>query len=1444
MVSGHEIKTTTEQINGETYQVDFLQEKENFLSVNDVPFHSFEDAINYIEENLSKTGTIKFTSGTEVSETVTIPAGFTITIDLNGKTELFTQPIVNNGALTMTDGTSLKDGTINNSKTTLFSAGTDSSLTIESGTYTTTKGYGVSLKNGVSTFNMTGGSITSSNHGIYAYQDNGAKDLTVIVTGGNIISTNESGVYLRGYNTSNTSEYITFELDGGYITGAQRGIYVDGFTTINIKSGTVESTNTNESDPEYSTIRMTNYTKLNMTGGTIKNAHNYAVRAHSYNSNVEITGGKFETQNGFYSNYDYGSTYNISNLEMDLTGTYGIYNEDGRSRTHTLKNSTIKGATYGIYLKSGYYNNGSTNWNIENTIIEAATDGIMLDNYNADRQYPINVTFKSGTITAGRYGVNINNTQGSFTSGDNSESVNYTKPVIQGEEYGIYAPVGNLNYFDGNSRGLTGGIKGDFNTLPDGYEVRENNELVGEKTYVSAKLYEMTEIAENKETGTKYINLQTAIDEVGINQTIRLIDNATVTYALTVPATANFILDLNGFDLTTTKAFTNNGILSIIDGTNNKKTLQNIKSMYIITNTKTLNVTGIKLKGYKGIDNSVASSVANITNVEMTTSNQGFNNVGTLTIDHLTATIGGGYGIYNNTTMPITITDSTINCSSDSIYNYANSSITITNSTVTGQVFYNRSTGIIEYEGGSFTGRLYTEGKTTLDGLTISYSLGDVNISDNNMIEATNELIIKNSTLTYTRTQNNNWNRNYYIVTTSGEFTSENNIYTFNDNSAYRAGANRIINTTGSANSTSTNDIMTMNNTCTRYDSINNSYARLIYHSSTGTFDIDDIKMTITNGEEDIAIITAANAGDMTLRNADITAAGRLITYAINPKSKVVFESGTIKASAPKSYGVYIESTGSFTSGVEDGTGTDSAVVSVTDPYIISKGTTFGYGVKNAEGIFNYYDGKIAGSTNALVETPTKTELNYSPITFFDGTDKVEYVQLTYIKNWDGYVAETNGKLFADLQSALSYASSGSKVKLLKDTNEFVTNNAENVTLDLNGNKLNGKIINKGKLNIVNGTIENIAGSAIDNEGILEIGDYAKLGDPLNPIFIGTTSCINNSSDLYFYSGTLKANTDVIVNTGNIYPLATFKIEAGTEDGYITNYLVDDNEYVPTNVYNYSYTGKEDFFLVPVTGDYTIEAWGAQGGQSYGNGAYREVGGYGAYSTGKIHLEKRQILYINIGGQGEQAMYNVDAKGGYNGGGNAAHDHSNEGSNGESAGGGGGASHIAFTSGLLSELESKKDQVIMVAAGGGGSAWYMGGHAGGIESKSTSYTPTNVATQTSGYAFGIGQSAGTYTSSTKSYDGVAGAGGGWYGGYTQDVNGRASGIGGSSYIGYANLTDKAMYCYNCTTSDEESTKTITVNTSSADPISNKPKQGNGYVSIKLEANIDNLVVGT
>ena len=116
---------------------------------------------------------------------------------------------------------------------------------------------------------------------------------------------------------------------------------------------------------------------------------------------------------------------------------------------------------------------------------------------------------------------------------------------------------------------------------------------------------------------------------------------------------------------------------------------------------------------------------------------------------------------------------------------------------------------------------------------------------------------------------------------------------------------------------------------------------------------------------------------------------------------------------------------------------------------------------------------------------------------------------------------------------------------------------------------------------------------------------------------------------------------------------------------------------------------------------------------------------------------------------------------------------------------GGGATHIALVSGELKDLSGNQSSIIIVAGGGGGSAWYNAPSAGGFKSYSSDHSTSSFATQSSGYAFGLGQSAPDLIpgSSTNAEDGVAGAGGGFYGGYVTDINGQSCGTGGSSYIG-------------------------------------------------------------
>lgn len=152
---------------------------------------------------------------------------------------------------------------------------------------------------------------------------------------------------------------------------------------------------------------------------------------------------------------------------------------------------------------------------------------------------------------------------------------------------------------------------------------------------------------------------------------------------------------------------------------------------------------------------------------------------------------------------------------------------------------------------------------------------------------------------------------------------------------------------------------------------------------------------------------------------------------------------------------------------------------------------------------------------------------------------------------------------------------------------------------------------------------------------------------------------------------------------------------------------------------------------------------------------------------------------------------------------------------------GGGATHIAKVTGQLKDLSSNLSDILMVSGGGGGGYLvgdtdYSGKEAGGI-----SGSGDNSADQSTGNAFGQGES-GTN---------LSGGGSGLYGGYKGTSS--KSGGAGSGYIGNSLLSNKKMVGYNVPTSDAESTKTESVSTYSTNYVANQPKAGNGHARIKF-----------
>ena len=229
-----------------------------------------------------------------------------------------------------------------------------------------------------------------------------------------------------------------------------------------------------------------------------------------------------------------------------------------------------------------------------------------------------------------------------------------------------------------------------------------------------------------------------------------------------------------------------------------------------------------------------------------------------------------------------------------------------------------------------------------------------------------------------------------------------------------------------------------------------------------------------------------------------------------------------------------------------------------------------------------------------------------------------------------------------------------------------------------------------------------------------------------------------------------------------------------------------------------TFTSISDYYswAAPRADTYTLEVWGAQGGNAGYGGTVNTYGGLGGYSKGSIALTNNQTIYIYVGAQGAGTSgtgISDQMLGGYNGGGYGYNGNS---SSNRGAGGGGG-SDVRIGGTALSNR-------VIVAGGGGGGVYftgygtntpgYGGGDSGGYGSASTfpySSTPQyhgKGGTQLAGGGGGSNGSIGTAgdlgVGGNAGYAygyGEGGGGGGYYGGGASGT-GMGSG-GGSGYIG-------------------------------------------------------------
>lgn len=205
---------------------------------------------------------------------------------------------------------------------------------------------------------------------------------------------------------------------------------------------------------------------------------------------------------------------------------------------------------------------------------------------------------------------------------------------------------------------------------------------------------------------------------------------------------------------------------------------------------------------------------------------------------------------------------------------------------------------------------------------------------------------------------------------------------------------------------------------------------------------------------------------------------------------------------------------------------------------------------------------------------------------------------------------------------------------------------------------------------------------------------------PNSEYYISSGSCTNGYTISGLTTGTsaTSAQTITINNNGNTVG-STCTFIASSSCPYTSGTVLG----------SYDYSGASNSLAIPCSGTYTMEVYGAQGG-NYGSNA----GGLGGSVVATFSLAKGEVMTINTGGQN-----------GYNGGGSAS-----------AYGVGGGMTYI----------NSNTKGTLLIAGGGGGATVKAAGGAGGTGGGVSGNT--GVSGQAGGGAGGSGGTAGSYSPAT------------------------------------------------------------------------------------------------
>jgi hypothetical protein len=691
-----------------------------------------------------------------------------------------------------------------------------------------------------------------------------------------------------------------------------------------------------------------------------------------------VQGGKVTFNSGkLYSTY---SSYTVAFYVLNTLDVYGglidvsdVAIDGGATKVY---DGTIKG-------KTGYDCRGNSRIDIFDGTFEVTNNGVTCTAWTAtinmtggsikagnDAIYGnMNGYIKGGTLEGNVYGIYLNS--GTLNIGENDGTFSIETPKIIGNTYGIYRNGGNLNFYDGIIKGQTGSTHGVINSIADNSSIKEDTEIITkmvdeeevETVYFRKYLVEDYEYIENQTTGVRYRKLELAIENASDGDSLLFTNDGNEYNPITIDK--NITIDFNGNDLYVVKNITIPADIevNIVNNSDEKSKLYSINTIGIIINNGNITINNVDIEALAGGNCITNNGDALIDGSNINCSSRVY------------------YNEYRATNANVVFKNSDLKGGSFSCYGNLelnNTSMYLDNSVVYGDgttKILNKS--IIDYNPNNHLTSHRFYGNVIIDDSAVKNHSITVGNSDKHLGQS----IITNTHLYGTLTSNNNLIMNNVDIHKEIGAYSDSYMLT----TMYTANIENLTIDTPERSSYAFNHINLSGDYEVSLKNINinlegGSYNKPIINIDGPTVTADNININYNNNNDD--------------NNLHIGI--KVVNGVLNLKS------GNIKINAYYARGIQLEQNGIVNMGEAEpltsgNRGTSNADVSLTDPYVEAIGRKNGYAIYNENGYYNFYDGKIKGSTKARYNEASAGVEFLWEITSYHDNDNNEYSILEYM---------------------------------------------------------------------------------------------------------------------------------------------------------------------------------------------------------------------------------------------------------------------------------------------------------------------------------------------------------------------------------------------------------------------------------------------------------------